>query len=104
MSAYLVVFPLLLARRGFVLFATSMTLMEQTEKAELLLSTPSPRRQSKKAELLPGTIQAVFLSKTTKEPNCHCSSRVLEQKLEMKKLSLSKPCPCQENKEAKKKP
>lgn len=79
-----------------------MTLMEQTEKAELLLSPPSPRRQSKKAELLPGTIQAVFLSKTTKESNCHCSSRVLEQKLEKKKSSLSKPCPCQENKEAKK--
>lgn len=74
--------------------------MEQTEKAELSLSKPSPRRHPLKKPNC--HYPSRLLVKTTKEPNCHCSSRVLEQKPEKKKLSLSKPCPCQENKEAKK--
>lgn len=76
-----------------------MTLMEQTEKAELSLSKPSPRRHPLKKPNC--HYPSRLLVKTTKELNCHCSSRVLEQKLEKKKLSLSKPCPCQEEKEAK---
>lgn len=76
-----------------------MTLMEQTEKAELSPSKPSPRRHP------------------LKKPNCHYPSRLLvknNQRAESslfkpcsrtetrkKKLSLSKPCPCQEKKEAK---
>lgn len=76
-----------------------MTLMEQTEKAELSLSKPSPRRHPLKKPNC--HYPSRLLVKTTKELNRHCSSRVLEQKPERKKLSLSKPCPYQEKKEAK---
>lgn len=56
--------------------------MEQTEKAELSLSKPSPRRHPLKKPNC--HYPSRLLVKTTKELNCHCSSRVLEQKLERK--------------------
>lgn len=59
-----------------------MTLMEQTEKAELSPSKPSPRRHPLKKPNC--HYPSRLLVKTTKELNRHCSSRVLEQKLERK--------------------
>lgn len=90
MSAYLVFFP------SSQVPPTSswlrplrylMTLMEQTEKAELSLSKPSPRRHALKKPNC--HYPSRLLVKTTKELNCHCSSRVLEQKLERKNYHYS---------------
>lgn len=61
--------------------------MEQTEKAELPLSKPSPRRHPLKKPNC--HYPSRLLVKTTKELNCHCSSRVLEQKLERKNYHYS---------------
>lgn len=75
-----------------------MTLMEQTEKAELSLSKPSPRRHPKKAELSlskPSSCQNNQRAELSLFKPC---SRAETRK---KKSSLSKPCPCQEKKEAK---
>lgn len=75
-----------------------MTLMEQTEKAELSLSKPSPRRHPKKAELSlskPSSCQNNQRAELSLFKPC---SRTETRK---KKLSLSKPCPFQEKKEAK---
>lgn len=75
-----------------------MTLMEQTEKAELSLSKPSPRRHPKKAELSPSKPSSCQNNQRAESSLFKPCSRTETRK---KKSSLSKPCPCQEKKEAK---